>query len=204
MEDEFVKTVAGEMKKHSLAWRYAYENAPHKRFLRGLTRGTQGGDQVANTYQEIIDNPQYFKERIGDVDYSFEGQIQEFADLVTFQKKTGKIANYLTQAGINYPLLKLGMPFVKVLSNIPKYTVQHSPLGLVFRNEEFKRGGQSRMLEVGRMAYGSMIMWYGAQMYQNGQMTGSGPREYEFSSLNECKMYFAEKYSLGSNIFEIN
>ena len=178
MEDEFVKTVAGEMKKHSLAWRYAYENAPHKRFLRGLTRGTQGGDQVANTYQEIIDNPQYFKERIGDVDYSFEGQIQEFADLVTFQKKTGKIANYLTQAGINYPLLKLGMPFVKVLSNIPKYTVQHSPLGLLFRNEEFKRGGQSRMLEVGRMAYGSMIMWYGAQMYQNGQMTGSGPREY--------------------------
>ena len=43
---------------------------------------------------------------------------------MTFQKKTGKIANYLTQAGINYPLLKLGMPFVKVLSNIPKFTVQ--------------------------------------------------------------------------------
>jgi len=33
---------------------------------------------------------------------------------------------------------------------------------------------------------------------------GSGPREYEFPSLNECKMYFAEKYSLGSDIFEIN
>ena len=33
---------------------------------------------------------------------------------------------------------------------------------------------------------------------------GSGPREYEFPSLNECKMYFAEKYSLGSDILEIN
>jgi hypothetical protein len=33
---------------------------------------------------------------------------------------------------------------------------------------------------------------------------GSGPREYEFPSLNECKMYFADKYSLGSDIFEIN
>ena len=183
MEDEFVKTVAGEMKKHSLAWRYAYENAPHKRLIRGLTPGTPAGDGIANTYKEIIDNPQYFKERIGDVDYSFEGQIQELADLVTFQKKTGKIANYLTQAGIQYPLLKLGMPFVKVLSNIPKFTVQHSPLGLLMQNQEFKRGGQSRMLEVGRMAYGTMLMWYGAQMYQTGQLTGSGPREY-WKSIN--------------------
>ena len=177
MEDEFVKTVAGEMKKHSLAWRYAYENAPHKRLLRGV------GDDVANTYKEIIDNPQYFKERIGDVDYSFDGQIQEFADLMTFQKKTGKIANYLTQAGIQYPLLKLGMPFVKVLSNIPKFTVQHSPLGAVFQNQEFRRGGQTRMLELGRMSYGSLMMWYGAQMYQTGQLTGTGPREY-WKSIN--------------------
>ena len=32
----------------------------------------------------------------------------------------------------------------------------------------------------------------------------SGPREYQFPSLNECKLYFAEKYSLESDIFEIN
>jgi hypothetical protein len=182
MEDEFVKTVAGEMKKHSLAWRYAYANTNAATSAFKKFTGTFS-DKVAGQYKEIIDNPQYYKERIGDADYSFESQIQEFADLVTFQKKTGKIANYLTQAGINYPLLKLGMPFVKVLSNIPKYTVQHSPLGLLMQNQEFKRGGQSRMLEIGRMAYGSMLMWYGAQMYQNGQMTGTGPREY-WKSIN--------------------
>ena len=33
---------------------------------------------------------------------------------------------------------------------------------------------------------------------------GSGPREYEFPSLNECKLYFADKYSLDSDVFEIN
>jgi len=33
---------------------------------------------------------------------------------------------------------------------------------------------------------------------------GSGPREYEFPSLNEYKLYFADKYSLDSNVFEIN
>ena len=34
--------------------------------------------------------------------------------------------------------------------------------------------------------------------------TGSGPREYQFPSTNECKSYFAEKYSLSSDVFEIN
>jgi hypothetical protein len=32
----------------------------------------------------------------------------------------------------------------------------------------------------------------------------SGGRECEFPSLNDCKLFFAEKYSLGSDIFEIN
>ena len=34
--------------------------------------------------------------------------------------------------------------------------------------------------------------------------TGSGPREFEFPSTNECKLFFAEKYSLSSEVFEIN
>ena len=34
--------------------------------------------------------------------------------------------------------------------------------------------------------------------------SGSGPREYEFPSLNDCKLFFAEKYSLDSDVFEIS
>jgi hypothetical protein len=34
--------------------------------------------------------------------------------------------------------------------------------------------------------------------------SGSGPREYEFPSLNDCKLFFADKYSLDSDVFEIN
>ena len=33
---------------------------------------------------------------------------------------------------------------------------------------------------------------------------GSTPREFEFPSLNECRLFFAEKYSLDTDIFEIN
>ena len=34
--------------------------------------------------------------------------------------------------------------------------------------------------------------------------SGSVPREYQFPSINECKLYFADKYSLDSDVFEIN
>ncbi len=34
--------------------------------------------------------------------------------------------------------------------------------------------------------------------------TGSGPREYQFPSLNECKLHFTDKYSLDRDLFEIN
>ena len=32
---------------------------------------------------------------------------------------------------------------------------------------------------------------------------GSGSREYELPSINECRFFFAEKYSLDTDIFEI-
>ena len=34
--------------------------------------------------------------------------------------------------------------------------------------------------------------------------SGSVPRAYQFPSINECKLYFADKYSLDSDVFEIN
>jgi hypothetical protein len=33
---------------------------------------------------------------------------------------------------------------------------------------------------------------------------GSGPREYEIPSLNECRLFFVEKFSLDTEIFDIN
>ena len=34
--------------------------------------------------------------------------------------------------------------------------------------------------------------------------SGSGPREFKFPSLYECKLFFADKYSLDNDVFEIN
>ena len=40
--------------------------------------------------------------------------------------------------------------------------------------------------------------------FEKPRRIASGGRECEFPSLNECKLYFAEKYSLDSDVFEIN
>ena len=165
MEDEFVKTIASEMKKHSLAWKYAFANGTRSKGAKTL-------------YKDIIDHPELFTERMAGVDLPFDQQMKELADLVTFQQKSGTLANGLSKATTELPVLKLGVPFIKVLTNIPKFAVRHSPAGLLFRTEEFKRGGASRMLELGRMSYGTLMMLYGAHMYGRGDMTGSGPRSY--------------------------
>jgi len=38
--------------------------------------------------------------------------------------------------------------------------------------------------------------------YAKDMRSGSGQREYQFPSLNECKLYFADKHSLGRDVFE--
>jgi len=40
--------------------------------------------------------------------------------------------------------------------------------------------------------------------FEKPRRIASGGRECEFPSLNECKLYFSEKYSLDSDVFEIN
>jgi hypothetical protein len=40
--------------------------------------------------------------------------------------------------------------------------------------------------------------------FANDKRRGSGPRECELPSLNECRLFFAEKYSLDTEIFEIS
>lgn len=165
LEDEFVKSIAYDTMLHSKAWKYAFnsQKATDKGWL--TTR---------QTYTDIINSPKSFSDDIGD----FHSQSQDLANLVTFQRDVGDMVNRLSGVMQNHPYLKLFVPFLKVLTNIPKYVVQHSPLGVGMQNEAFKQGGTARMLEIGRMGYGTMIMMYGAHLYNNGNLKGTGTRDF--------------------------
>ena len=165
VEDEFVKSVAYEVNLHSKAWKYAWKaDGPEN----------QGWMTTRDKYKDIINNPTRFEDEMGG---SFHEQGQNLANLVTFQKDVGTMVNRLSGVMQDHPYLKLFVPFLKVLTNIPKYVIQHSPVGFV-GNEAFKQGGAARMLEIGRMSYGTMLMMYGGHLYNTGQMTATGPRPY--------------------------
>ena len=73
-----------------------------------------------------------------------------------------------------------------LLDSFNEYTKEHKP---THRNWEVRRFcGQFKKLVP----------------YTLEKRTGSGPREYQVPSTNECKSYFADKYSLSSDVFEIN
>lgn len=165
MEDEFVKSIAYDMNLHSKAWKYAW-SAQDKNNKGWLTTKT--------LYRDIVDNPKMFEDELG----GFHQQGQELSNLITFQKEVGSMVNQLSGMMQDHPYLKLFVPFLKVLTNIPKYVIQHSPVGLVAQNDQFKKGGSARMLEMGRMAYGTMLMMYGGHLYNNGNLKGTGSRNF--------------------------
>jgi hypothetical protein len=170
MEDEFVKSIAYDTMLHSKAWKYAW-GVKGKNSVLGDNTGWLMTRQL---YKDIVNAPRQFKDDMGD----FHAQAQDLSNLVTFQRDVGKMVNQLSGIMQDHPYLKLFVPFLKVLTNIPKYVVQHSPLGLGMQNEAFKQGGTARMLEIGRMGYGTMMMMYGAHLYNNGNLKGTGETDF--------------------------
>jgi hypothetical protein len=76
-----------------------------------------------------------------------------------------------------HPTVKLFFPFIRTPTNIFKYSVKHTPLGLAMREvrEEIKKGGAARDTALARIAFGSAVMAWTAAEAAKGNITGSGP-----------------------------
>ena len=182
LEDEFVKSIAYSMNLHSKAWKYAWS---------AQGKGNSGWVPTRNMYKDIVDNPKQWVDDIGDV----HADSQDLANLITFQRDAGQIVNALSGVMQDHPYLKTMVPFMKVLTNIPKYVIQHSPLGFI-GNKQFAQGGTARMREVGRMAYGTMMMMYGAHLYNNGQLVPSSDTVDFQKAMNKQELGTEEEFSL--------
>ena len=182
MEDEFVKSISYDMMLHSKAWKYAWS---------AQGKNNKGWMTSRSVYRDIVENPKLFSDEMGDLHH----QAQDLANLVTFQRDVGSTVNRLSGVMQSHPYLKLFVPFLKVLTNIPKYVVQHSPLGLVARNDQFKQGGSARMLEMGRMAYGTMLMMYGGHLYNTGNLRATGSRNFH-EKMNKQNMGLDQEMSI--------
>jgi len=172
--DEFVKVVSYETERSMLAYRGAMKQMKGQKFdFKKFTKITQ----------DIYDNPT--KHLANEGGQTIHERSLEQGLLNVLQQELGRAGKFVQglQNNVPYlsPIIKLQVPFVKVLSNLPKMAVRYSPMSLgniVGKNSLYKAAPSVRMEEIGRLAYGSMMMYLGAQLYNNGMLTDSGESEW--------------------------
>jgi len=187
--DEFIKVLSYETEVSMLAYRSALAEQSGSKFSFKSFRDRMG--EIRNDPRSVLVDGR-----------SIHSLGLEQGKLNTFQADLGAFGRMMQAAQgdvpVASPMVKFMVPFVKVLSNAPKMVVRYSPLSamnffgknsvygphsgkytLGFANRTGREIGPSeQMVEVGRMAWGSMLMYLGGTLYANGLMTDAGEPEY--------------------------
>jgi hypothetical protein len=168
--DEFVKVVTYETERSMLAYRLA---------MTEMKGGAFDYKKFTTRVQEIYNNPTKYK--ANESGQTIHERSLEQGLLNVLQQNLGRVGKMVQtlQNNVPYisPIVKLHVPFVKVLSNIPKLAVRYSPMSLgnvKGVNSLYKAAPSVRMEEIGRIAYGTMLMYTGSQLYSTGMLTDSG------------------------------
>jgi hypothetical protein len=154
--DEFFKVINYRM----WIWKSAYEMATEK----GL-EGKAFNDFVA----DFVDDPPSNADTLA----------HEFAKKQTFTSDLGPIAEVFQSWNREYPLFRVIVPFVKVIGNIGKYNLEHTPFAYAFRQvrADIGAGGLRRDMALSKMAVGSAMMAAFAGLAAAGLITGGGPSD---------------------------
>jgi hypothetical protein len=94
----------------------------------------------------------------------------------TFTEELGRRGKGVQEA-FSHPLGRLIVPFVRVMTNIFKFSAEASPLGFFMESvrTELKAGGARRDAALGRMAFATSVGAWVASETAAGNITGSGP-----------------------------
>ncbi len=158
-EDEFMKAIGYRME----VWAQAYR--------KGIDDNLEGGD-FAKGVKEFIDDPEKFGIHLQGVD---------MAEYVTFTKRLGEFGRSVQKQTSEVPELKFGLPFIRVVSNIPKFVGERIPVLPSFFSravkEELRAGGARREMAIAKQLYGLGLFTMFGWMAHNGLVTGNGPAD---------------------------
>lgn len=101
------------------------------------------------------------------------------ARVQTFTNELGNIGKKFTSLRESHPTFTLIAPFIRTPTNIFKFAAQRTPLGLMFKDvrANIRKGGAARDIEMGKMAFGTMVGMAAMAEAAEGNLTGSGPAE---------------------------
>lgn len=154
--DEYSKTVLYQAQVRALATREA------------LAQGLQG--EALSTYvSSALQKPPA----------SIRADAVEFAQYGTFTKRLGKTGQDVQSVIARNPALRFVAPFVRTPGNIFKFAFERTPLAPLSKNvrADIMAGGTRRATALTRLAMGTSIMAMGADLSQNGIVTGAGPSD---------------------------
>ena len=187
--DEFIKVLSYEVEASMLSFRRAMGEQTGSKFDYNLFK-TRFSEMRKDPRSVLVDGK------------SIHSLALEQGKINTLQADLGRFGKFMqsaqTEVPIASPIVKFMVPFVKVLSNAPKLVIRHSPLSAMNffgKNSVYgKHGGQytfgfpnktavdispsQQMEEVGRMAWGTMLMFMGGVLYANDLMTDAGEPDY--------------------------
>lgn len=164
MQDDFFKAIGYRMELHALAYR---KGAAHEAEMLKTMNAKDAHEAGLKVQIDTINNPPE------DIDMD----AQDFATVLTFQKKLDGAAGDLAHIINDNLFLKTMIPFVTTPTNIVIEGLKRSPFALVTPSfyRDWAAGGAKRNLAVAKMGVGTMIMYGATSLANNNRLTGKGP-----------------------------
>lgn len=172
--DEFFKSLAYTQSKYFHSYEKALKMTKEASNIptdTGLWRGKGDADLFDQMFKTLVaeDSEMHVKGLAWARDMTFT------TPMVGLSKKIGDALNH----PMGLPFKMLFVPFYNVATNIAKFSLQRTPLGLAGKRfwEDFAAGGVRRTEAFVRMGLGTSLLAAGVWLYQNGRITGAAPKD---------------------------
>lgn len=192
--DEFFKGLNYRMEVHAQAYRL------------GKQRGLEGRE-LSQFIADQVRNPDASVKRIAD----------DFALYNTFQSELGELGQRvqglaeratirLGAEGVQVPVGRVILPFIRTPSNIFKFARDRTLLGFFAREvqDDIVAGGQRAALAKARIALGTMAMTTMAGYVMSGSITGRGPADARLRRRLEAQGWSPYSVKIGNKYVRYN
>jgi len=134
----------------------------------GLKEGL-GGRELAEHIQQIKNNPPE----------ALKSGAIDAARYQTFTNPTGELATAMSKFANNHPIARFMFPFIKTPTNILKYSIDRTPMGVFAQRykEAVAKGGPAADLARARLTLSSSMSAGVMGLALDGTITGGGPSD---------------------------
>ena len=165
--DDFFKSINGRAMLYTDLWDEAIS--------KGITKQDDLIKYVKDNWDDKI--LRTIKDGTLHKEVLLDDKAREYALRQTFANDRGVIVGMLSKLKREHPLLHPLIPFVRTPARLVDWTVQRTPLGLLYQQQRdvLRKGGAEASKVLGQWALGGMFIGSAVMLAQSGRITGGGP-----------------------------